>query len=72
MMNTSYNLTRKLDKITIDVLSEISRAANHLEIPFFVVSAAARDFLLQYIHNIHTTRATMDIDFGVQFQLGAI
>jgi predicted nucleotidyltransferase len=33
-------------------------------IPFFIVGATARDILLQHAYDIHSARATMDIDIG--------
>ena len=44
----------------------MSRVAESLHIPFFVVGAMAREIILVYCYNIRTTRATEDIDFGVQ------
>ena len=75
MTSISYDLTSKIDKKTIAILSEIDKIADRLQLAYFIVGATARDILLQYAHDIHTTRATVDIDIGVlisdwdQFQI---
>lgn len=65
MTNILHNLAGKIDDKTVAILSEIDQAAGNLKLPFFIVGAMARDILLQHAHNIHTTRATLDIDIGV-------
>ena len=59
------DLSGKIDGKTIAALFEIDKIAGALNTPYFIVGATARDILLQYAHNIHTTRATLDIDIGV-------
>jgi predicted nucleotidyltransferase len=44
----------------------IKEIADHLNIPFFIVGATARDFLMEYSHNIEAPRMTTDIDLGVK------
>ncbi|MBT8340289.1 MAG: hypothetical protein HKP58_03785 [Desulfatitalea sp.] len=61
----SHNLTGKIDKKTVALLSEIDAIAQNLKLAFFIVGATARDILLQHAHGIHTTRATLDVDIGV-------
>ncbi len=65
MITISHNLIGKIDEKTVAILSEIDTIARDLKLPFFIVGATARDILLQYAHNIHSTRATVDIDIGV-------
>lgn len=65
MTNILYNLSGKIDKKTVAILSEIDKASGELALPFFIVGATARDILLQYVHNIHLMRATVDIDIGL-------
>jgi len=65
MTNTLYDLTGKIDKKSVTILSEIDRIADKLQLPYFIVGATARDILLQHAHDIHSTRATVDIDIGV-------
>jgi predicted nucleotidyltransferase len=63
----SHNLTGKIDKKTVTLLSEIDTIALDLKLAFFIVGATARDILLQHAHGIYTTRATLDVDIGVFF-----
>jgi predicted nucleotidyltransferase len=65
MTTISHNLTGKIDGDTITIISSINEIAHEMEIPFFIVGATARDILLQHAHDIHSTRATIDIDIGV-------
>jgi predicted nucleotidyltransferase len=65
MTGSLLDLSGKIDGKTIAALFEIDKIAGALNIPYFIVGATARDILLQYAHNIHTTRATLDIDIGV-------
>jgi len=65
MTSISHNLTGKIDKKTVALLSEIDTIARDLKLAFFIVGATARDILLQHVHGIHTTRATLDVDIGV-------
>jgi len=44
----------------------VSDVAAKLEIPFFVVGATARDMVLEFGYGITPSRATRDIDIGVQ------
>jgi len=44
----------------------LKRIADSLEIPFFVVGATARDFLLKHCYGIEPPRITRDIDLGVE------
>jgi predicted nucleotidyltransferase len=66
MKENLLNLSGKIDNLTIEIFECIAHVADSLNIPFFVVGAAARDIILQYGYGILTTRATADIDFGVQ------
>jgi len=65
MTSISHNLTGKIDKKTVALLSEIDTIARDLKLAFCIVGATARDILLQHAHGIHTTRATLDVDIGV-------
>jgi predicted nucleotidyltransferase len=65
MTTISHNLIGKIDEKTVAILSEIDTIARDLKLAFFIVGATARDILLQHAHDIHSTRATLDIDIGV-------
>jgi predicted nucleotidyltransferase len=66
MTENSLNLSGKIDALWVDVFLFICEAASKLQIPFFVVGATARDFILGYAFGVKPSRATMDIDFGVR------
>ena len=66
MRESLIDISGKIDKKRLGAIEAIAKLANSREIPFFIIGASARDFLLYYGHNIATTRATLDIDFGVR------
>lgn len=59
------NISGKIDELTIAVFEAIVKEAEILEIPFFVVGAAARDMILECRYGVGAQRATHDIDIGV-------
>ncbi len=66
-MNKSLlDISAKVDRNTVDAIETINSVVNTLDLSFFVVGAIARDFLLEYVHNIAPYRATLDIDLGVR------
>lgn len=67
MSNILFDISgKKIDPSTINALYEVKKVADSLEIPFFVVGATARDFILEHCYNIKSSRMTMDIDLGVR------
>ncbi len=66
MSNISFDISGKIKTSYIDALLAIKEIADHLNIPFFIVGATARDFSLDYLHNIKAPRMTTDIDLGVR------
>jgi predicted nucleotidyltransferase len=66
MNNISLNLSGKIKPAYLDVLSLVKRVADSLGIPFFLIGATARDFILAHFHGIKTSRMTRDIDFGFE------
>ncbi len=66
MSNISFDISGKLETSYIDALLAIKEIADHLNIPFFIVGATARDILLEHFHNIRAPRMTTDIDLGVR------
>ncbi|WP_319523420.1 nucleotidyl transferase AbiEii/AbiGii toxin family protein [uncultured Desulfosarcina sp.] len=65
MTPISHNLVGKIDGNIANILSAIDAITNESGVPFFVVGATARDILLQHAYEIHSARATIDIDIGV-------
>ena len=66
MKGNLLDLSGKIDKVRLLAFEKVSKVADYLGIPFFIIGAAARDLILMNGHNISTIRATLDIDFGVQ------
>ncbi|MGB3345799.1 MAG: nucleotidyl transferase AbiEii/AbiGii toxin family protein [Candidatus Humimicrobiia bacterium] len=69
MRNILFDISGKIEKIgsnKVNVLYEVKKVADSLKIPFFVVGASARDFILEHCYNIKSPRMTMDIDLGVE------
>jgi predicted nucleotidyltransferase len=66
MNGTLLDLSKKVDPAVVDVVAAVSGVAKLLGIPFLIVGAAARDFLLEYACGVRSGRATLDVDFGVR------
>lgn len=66
MSNILFDLSGKIDQQTVETLNIVKRAADSLRIPFFVVGASARDFILEHCYGIKPRRMTKDIDLGVE------
>ncbi len=66
MRMNSIDISGKIDPAILDPIDLINRVAIENSIPFFLVGAKAREFLLEYWHEIRPSRATLDIDFGIQ------
>jgi len=66
MKGKLLDLSGKIDRARLLAFEKVSKVADSLCIPFFLIGAAARDLILVNGHNIPTIRATLDIDFGVQ------
>jgi predicted nucleotidyltransferase len=69
-MTSSSNLykideSRPLDRVTLHILSVVTRVTSDLKIPYMVVGATARDLLLFHVFGISITRATADVDFAI-------
>ncbi|MDD4996800.1 MAG: nucleotidyl transferase AbiEii/AbiGii toxin family protein [Syntrophales bacterium] len=66
MKNISFNLSGKIDSRTVAALRAVKEIAESLDIPFFIVGASARDFVLTHCYGIEARRATKDIDLGIE------
>lgn len=66
MKRNLLDLSGKIDRVRLLAFEKVSKVANSLGVPFFIIGAAARDLILMNGRNIPTIRATLDIDFGVQ------
>lgn len=66
-MNTYIDISSKFDnRLFADVLGEVVETTAKLGIPFFIVGATARDFVLGYGFGLISGRATADVDIGVR------
>ncbi|MDH5415539.1 MAG: hypothetical protein OEW87_15490, partial [Flavobacteriaceae bacterium] len=66
MRKSLIDISEKIDKRRLNAIEAIAEIAGSLKIPFYIIGASARDFLLSYGHDIATTRATLDVDIGVR------
>ena len=66
MSNILFDISGKIEPASVTALYEVKEVANSLEIPFFVVGATARDFILEHCYNMKSPRITVDIDLGVE------
>lgn len=66
MSSILFNLSGKIEQQIVDALSVVKRVAETLGIPFFVVGALSRDFILEHCYGIKPRRMTRDIDLGVE------
>lgn len=66
MSNILFDLSRKIDQQTVAVLSIVKKAADSLNIHFFIVGASARDIIFNHCYGLKTPRMTKDIDLGVE------
>lgn len=68
MTQRLLDLSGKIKGPIFEILEVISSVAASLEIPFFVLGAAARDIILHYGYAVEIIRATEDIDLGVMVE----
>lgn len=68
MMNISKDISNKLEPNIVEVLFDIEAVCKRHSIPFLVVGATARDIIFNALYNIRTSRASLDIDFGIRVQ----
>jgi predicted nucleotidyltransferase len=66
MSRILFDLSGKIDPLTVAALTAVKRIADSNDSPFFVVGASARDFILKHWYGIEPRRLTTDIDLGVQ------
>ena len=66
MTRKLLDLSKKIDRFTVELFKIIANVSESMNAPFFVVGAAARDIILKYGYGIETIRATNDIDLGVE------
>jgi predicted nucleotidyltransferase len=59
---------RPLPAIAVDLLRHVAATAHATQIEWFVGGASARDIVLTHVHGIAATRATADIDIGVDVE----
>lgn len=60
------DLSGKIENGLLGVFRDVSNVAASLSIPFFVIGATARDIVLECGFEIQPSRATLDLDLGVQ------
>lgn len=66
MNKKSLDLSGKIDEHFVKICQTVSKAADHLDIPFFFVGATALDLIFHKGYGIPAKRATYDIDIAVE------
>ncbi|AMV71131.1 hypothetical protein JCM30471_29540 [Desulfuromonas carbonis] len=66
MTDISYNLSGRINPLLVNILGCIQQETTARGIPFVVVGATARDWLIYHGHNIPVGRGTLDLDIGVE------
>lgn len=66
MSRRLMDLSGKIEDPLLGVFRDVSKVAASFGIPFFVIGATARDIALDYGFGIQPSRATRDLDLGVQ------
>jgi len=65
MTSTLLNLSSKIDSLFLTIFESLDTAADEAGIPYFIVGATARDMILSMGYGIEISRATADIDLGI-------
>lgn len=65
MTNTLPPLRKQPPDLFIEILSNIFGATRDMGVKAFVIGAAARDLIFEYVYDARIQRATEDLDFGV-------
>lgn len=65
-MNKILNISDKINPLDRKAIVNVKEIADALKIPFFIVGASARDYVLEYCYGAMITRKTGDIDIGVE------
>lgn len=68
MTISSMDISHKIDPEHQRAIRQLKGVLDRLGIPFFIIGASARDFVLEYLHGIKAPRMTMDIDFAVRIK----
>jgi predicted nucleotidyltransferase len=64
-MNTSLDVSRRLDQASVDLLLAVDSVAVDLGVSYCIIGAFARDVVLGLCFGVDTGEATRDIDFGL-------
>ena len=65
MTSILLNLSPKIDSLFLTIFESLDTAASAVGIPYFIVGATARDMILSMGYGIEISRATADIDLGI-------
>jgi len=65
MKSTLLNISQKIDSTFLTIFEALDAAAGEVGIPYFIVGATARDMVLSMGYGIDISRATADIDLGI-------
>jgi predicted nucleotidyltransferase len=66
MTKKLLDLSEKIDGFAVELFEITSVVVGRMDLPFFVVGATARDYILELGYGVRIMRATHDVDLGVQ------
>ncbi len=66
MSEILFDLSGKLSPPIIDAVYNLKKVADSLNIPLIIVGATARDIIFEHRYKIKSSRATKDIDLGIE------
>lgn len=65
MKRTLLNISGKLDKSLIDIITEVQTISDSMNVKILLVGALARDVHFEYTHGFESARRTLDVDLAV-------
>jgi predicted nucleotidyltransferase len=68
MKDISHDISKKIDKQTLHLLTAINEKADSMGINYFIIGAVARDILLHYEFGMPIERKTNDIDLSIKIK----
>ena len=68
MRKTLLDISKKIDKLNLEILKTVKEIADELNYEFFLVGASVRDMILNHVYGINIYRKTNDIDFAIRLK----
>jgi predicted nucleotidyltransferase len=65
MENMSFNISGKIESIYLEAIGKFKKIADAEKIPFMLVGATVRDFIMEHVFATTAPRKTRDVDVGI-------